>query len=139
MRGLGPRDLLLQLPHLQRLQRRLLDCTPHGAAMHDPVVLVRGGQRLPVQPAACAVIVLSRAGGVQAACRRGSLRVAGLAARPGSDTWHRPPLPRQFSLSLVVKESFKLYKAVSESVINLADAFFEMDYHDAGEGVVAWA
>lgn len=79
MRGLGPRDLLLQLPHLQRLQRRLLDCTPHGAAMHDPVVL--------------------------------------------------------FSLSLVVKESFKLYKAVSESVINLADAFFEMDYHDAVRGL----
>ena len=32
----------------------------------------------------------------------------------------------------MVKESFKVYKAVSEGVINLADAFFEMEYHDAG-------
>jgi hypothetical protein len=38
----------------------------------------------------------------------------------------------QFSLSLVVKESFKVYKAVSEGIINLADAFFEMEAHDAG-------
>lgn len=36
----------------------------------------------------------------------------------------------------MVKESFKLYKAVSECVINLADAFFEMEYHDAGGAVV---
>lgn len=42
-----------------------------------------------------------------------------------------PPAP-QFALGLVVKESFKVYKAVSEGVINLADAFFEMEYHDAG-------
>lgn len=43
LRGLGARDLLFQLPHLQRLQRRLLDCVPSGAAAHDPVVLVRRG------------------------------------------------------------------------------------------------
>ena len=43
-----------------------------------------------------------------------------------------PPIPPQFALGLVVKESFKVYKAVSEGVINLADAFFEMEYHDAG-------
>ncbi|KAI3432215.1 hypothetical protein D9Q98_003777 [Chlorella vulgaris] len=79
LRSLPPRDLLFQLPHLQRLQRRLLDCVPRGAARHDPVVL--------------------------------------------------------FSLSLVVKESFKLYKAVSEGVINLADAFFEMERHDAAQGL----
>ncbi len=52
MRGLSPRDLLLQLPHLQRLQRRLLDCTPHGAATHDPVVLVRVWRRRRCTPAA---------------------------------------------------------------------------------------
>ena len=40
MRSLPPRDLLFQLPNLQRLQRRLLDCMPRGAATHDPVVLV---------------------------------------------------------------------------------------------------
>jgi hypothetical protein len=34
----------------------------------------------------------------------------------------------------VLKESFQLYKAVSEGVINLAGAFFEMQYHDASEG-----
>ena len=51
------------------------------------------------------------------------------------------PLSLQFSLSLVVKESFKLYKAVSEGVINLADAFFEMEYYDASEwgGGLGWA
>ena len=42
------------------------------------------------------------------------------------------PCP-QFALSLVLKESFQLYKAVSEGVINLAGAFFEMEYHDASE------
>jgi hypothetical protein len=40
-----------------------------------------------------------------------------------------------FALGLVVKESFKVYKAVSEGVINLADAFFEMEYHDAAKGL----
>ncbi|PSC73445.1 clathrin assembly [Micractinium conductrix] len=79
LRGLPARDLLFQLPHLQRLQRRQLDCMPRGAATHDPVVL--------------------------------------------------------FALSLVLKESFQLYKAVSEGVINLAGAFFEMEYHDATHGL----
>jgi hypothetical protein len=46
---------------------------------------------------------------------------------------HSPSPSLQFSLSLVVKESFKLYKAASEGVINLADAFFEMEYYDASE------
>ena len=35
-----------------------------------------------------------------------------------------------FGLSLVVRESFKIYKAISEGIINLADKFFEMNYHD---------
>ena len=39
----------------------------------------------------------------------------------------------QYALGLVVKESFTLYKAVSEGIINLADTFFEMEYLDAGE------
>ena len=34
-----------------------------------------------------------------------------------------------------MKESFKLYKAVSEGVINLADIFFEMPYVDALRGL----
>ncbi len=46
--------------------------------------------------------------------------------------------PAQFALGLVVKESFKVYKAVSEGVINLADAFFEMEYHDAGGRAAGW-
>lgn len=40
-----------------------------------------------------------------------------------------------FALLLVVKESFKLYKAVSEGVINLADAFFEMERGEAARGL----
>jgi hypothetical protein len=41
-RALPPKDLLYQLPQLQRLQRRLMDCVPRGQASHDPVVLVSG-------------------------------------------------------------------------------------------------
>jgi hypothetical protein len=39
------------------------------------------------------------------------------------------------SLSMVVRESFKLYKALSEGVINLADCFFTMEYLDAVKGL----
>jgi hypothetical protein len=39
------------------------------------------------------------------------------------------------SLSMVVSESFKLYKALSEGVINLADCFFTMEYLDAVKGL----
>lgn len=37
----------------------------------------------------------------------------------------------QAALFYVLKESFKVYKAVSEGLINLADKFFDMDYFDA--------
>ena len=40
LRALAPSDLLRQLPYLQRLQRRLVDCVPRGQAMRDDVVLV---------------------------------------------------------------------------------------------------
>lgn len=40
LRSLSATDLLQQLPHLQRLQRRLVDCLPKGQAARDPVVLV---------------------------------------------------------------------------------------------------
>lgn len=39
------------------------------------------------------------------------------------------------SLSLVVRESFKLYKALSEGVINLLDLFFTFDYVNAAKGL----
>ncbi len=32
-------------------------------------------------------------------------------------------------------ESFKVYKAISEGLINLADKFFEMDYLSAQKGL----
>jgi hypothetical protein len=41
----------------------------------------------------------------------------------------------QAALLLVLKESFKVYKAISEGLINLADKFFEMDYLDAQKGL----
>ena len=31
----------------------------------------------------------------------------------------------------MLKESFKVYKAISEGLINLADKFFDMDYFNA--------
>ena len=40
MRSLGPKDLLTQLPMLQHLLQRLVDCKPTGQATHDPVVQV---------------------------------------------------------------------------------------------------
>lgn len=46
-----------------------------------------------------------------------------------------PFLCLQQSLLLVLKESFKIYKAISEGLINLADRFFEMEYHDAHKGL----
>ena len=36
---------------------------------------------------------------------------------------------------LVLTESFKIYKAISEGLINLADRFFEMEYLDAVKGL----
>ena len=44
----------------------------------------------------------------------------------------------QASLLLVLTESFKVYKAISEGLINLADRFFEMDYLDALQGLEAY-
>ena len=41
----------------------------------------------------------------------------------------------QQSLLTILKESFKVYKAISEGLINLADRFFEMEYHDAHKGL----
>ena len=41
----------------------------------------------------------------------------------------------QASLFAVLKESFRIYKAVSEGVINLADKFFEMEYLEAQKGL----
>jgi hypothetical protein len=79
MRTLSGEQLLKQLPVLQRLQQRLMDCKPGGAAAHDGVV--------------------------------------------------------QTALMAVLKESFKVYKAISEGIINLADRFFEMEYLEAQKGL----
>ncbi|EFJ16671.1 hypothetical protein SELMODRAFT_268581 [Selaginella moellendorffii] len=37
----------------------------------------------------------------------------------------------QYALGLVFKESFKLYRAINDGIINLVDKFFEMQRHDA--------
>ncbi|KAJ7235649.1 hypothetical protein O6H91_07G087800 [Diphasiastrum complanatum] len=37
----------------------------------------------------------------------------------------------QHALGLVFKESFKLYRAINDGIINLVDKFFEMQRHDA--------
>ncbi|DBA72856.1 TPA: hypothetical protein ACH3X2_009827 [Trebouxia sp. C0005] len=79
LRQLPAQELLFQMPFLQKLLRRLLDCKPTGAASHDAVV--------------------------------------------------------QQSLLTILKESFKVYKAISEGLINLADRFFEMEYLDAHKGL----
>ena len=40
MRTLGGKEMLTQLPLLQHLLQRLVDCKPSGQATHDPVVQV---------------------------------------------------------------------------------------------------
>ena len=40
MRQLPSSELLVQMPFLQKLLQRLLDCKPTGAASHDAVVQV---------------------------------------------------------------------------------------------------
>ena len=40
LRTLSSKDLLVQLPMLQHLLQRLVDCKPSGQATHDPVVQV---------------------------------------------------------------------------------------------------
>ncbi|KAK1316930.1 putative clathrin assembly protein [Acorus calamus] len=37
----------------------------------------------------------------------------------------------QYALALVLKESFKIYCAINDGIINLVDVFFEMSRHDA--------
>jgi len=37
----------------------------------------------------------------------------------------------QYALALVLKESFKIYCAINDGIINLVDMFFEMSRHDA--------
>ncbi|XP_010545391.1 PREDICTED: putative clathrin assembly protein At5g57200 isoform X2 [Tarenaya hassleriana] len=37
----------------------------------------------------------------------------------------------QYALTLVLKESFKIYCAINDGIINLVDMFFEMSKHDA--------
>ncbi|XP_077238494.1 putative clathrin assembly protein At5g57200 isoform X2 [Tasmannia lanceolata] len=37
----------------------------------------------------------------------------------------------QYALALVLKESFKIYCAINDGIINLVDLFFEMSRHDA--------
>ncbi len=46
-------------------------------------------------------------------------------------SYKRIHLHMQLALSLVVGDSFKLYKAISEGIINLADKFYDMDYINA--------
>ena len=41
MRNLEGKEMLTQLPILQHLMQRLVDCKPTGQATHDPVVQVR--------------------------------------------------------------------------------------------------
>ena len=43
LRTLGSKDLLLQLPMLQHLLQRLVDCKPSGKAAQDEVVQVSPG------------------------------------------------------------------------------------------------
>ncbi|GMN62085.1 hypothetical protein TIFTF001_031164 [Ficus carica] len=41
----------------------------------------------------------------------------------------------QYALALVLKESFKIYCAINDGIINLVDMFFDMSRHDAIRGL----
>ncbi|KAK9806363.1 hypothetical protein WJX72_011503 [[Myrmecia] bisecta] len=79
MRSLNSTDLLFQLPFLQKLLERLMDCKPGVMSGRDPIV--------------------------------------------------------QGAVLVVLKESFKMYKAISEGLINLADRFFDMEFLEAQKGL----
>lgn len=79
LRGMSIADLLETLPRVQKVQRRLIDCRPTGAACQNDNTLL--------------------------------------------------------ALSLVVRESFKIYKAINEGIINLVDKFFQMDYYQGVRGM----
>ncbi|KAK7407661.1 hypothetical protein VNO78_09658 [Psophocarpus tetragonolobus] len=74
-RDLNSEELLEQLPALQQLLHRLVDCRPEGGAFSNHVI--------------------------------------------------------QYALALVLKESFKIYCAINDGIINLVDKFFEMPRHEA--------
>ena len=141
LRTLGSKELLVQLPMLQHLLQRLVDCKPTGRAMHDPVVQVHRKRPVCLQAWPLPLQLPEWAKHPAAKQQRCT---AGCAP---SLQGHRAPPPRappdaltapQASLLLVLTESFKVYKAISEGLINLADRFFEMEYLDALQGLEAY-
>lgn len=53
MRALNSKDLLFQIPYLQHLLNKLMDCKPTGVAVRDGVVQVRGLEKLPMHSRIC--------------------------------------------------------------------------------------
>ena len=119
MRALTTELLLQQLPMLQRLMNRLVDCKPTGAACQDHVVQVslRFFHELP--------------GMRLAVCGRGDCFCLSEALLHPCHHRDDTVCMWQAALFYVLKESFKVYKAISEGLINLADKFFDMDYFNA--------
>lgn len=117
MRALTTELLLQQLPMLQRLMNRLIDCRPTGAASQDHVVQVRH----------CLLSELPRLQRPGEVLLNLHLRRALKHPCEAVDA----VCMLQAALFYVLKESFKVYKAISEGLINLADKFFDMDYFNA--------
>ena len=89
---------------------------PYGVVglIEIPVMFVDAGQSLAMQ------------------CQQGPLPLSPIFK---SSDAYSPLLCLQQSLLTVLKESFKIYKAISEGLINMADRFFEMEYLDAHKGL----
>ncbi|CAK7345738.1 unnamed protein product [Dovyalis caffra] len=92
---------------------RLTKASPAATKVHSKTRLLNGEDLLDQLPALQQLLY----------------RLIGCQARPEGGAYNNYLV--QYALALVLKESFKIYCAINDGIINLVDMFFEMTKHDA--------